>query len=73
MYYGTPCQVRFYEPADGMYHGAIAYHDYLICGCCGAVMKLDDVVAKAVRAGVHWDDAVVELDWVDISGAIQGG
>ena len=72
LYYGTPCQVRFYEPADGEYRGGIAYHNFIICGGCGSILSIDDVVAEAVHAGVHWDDAVVELEWVDIGEVILG-
>ena len=71
LYYGTPCQVRFYEAADGLYRGGIAYRDYIICGCCGAVLLIDDVVNDAACVGVHWDDAVVELEWVDIEQTIR--
>ena len=72
LYYGTPCQVRFYESADGKYRGGIAYHNFIICGCCGATMLIDDVVNDAVALGVHWDDAVIELEWLDIEEAIRG-
>jgi hypothetical protein len=73
LYYGTPCQVRFYEAADGYYRGGIAYHDFIICGCCGAVLKTDDVVAEAEKAGIHWDHAVIEYgEWVDLSDTIRG-
>ena len=73
LYYGTPCQVRFYKAADGLYRGGIAYHDFIICGRCGSVLKIDELVADAGKAGIHWDDAVIEYgDWVDIEEAIRG-
>lgn len=72
LYYGTPCQVRFYDATDKMYRGGIALYDYIICGCCGAVMLINDVVNDAIDDDIDWDDAVVELEWVDISGAIRG-
>ena len=71
LYYGTPCQVKFYEAADGLIRGGIAYRDYIICGCCGAVLLIEDVIKDATKAGVHWDDAVVELEWVDIEQQIR--
>lgn len=72
LYYGTPCQVRFYEAADALYRGGIAIHDHIICGCCGAVLLIEDIIKDAAKAGIHWDDAVVELDWADISDIIKG-
>lgn len=72
LYYGTPCQVRFYEAADALYRGGIAIHDHIICGCCGAVLLTEDIIKDAAKAGIHWDDAVVELDWADISDIIKG-
>jgi hypothetical protein len=35
-------------------------------------MPIDDIVKCAVRAGLHWDDAIIELDWMDMSSAIIG-
>ena len=74
LYYGTPCQVRFYNAAEGEYRGGIAYHDFIICGCCGSKMQTDEIVQDAVRAGVHWDNAVIEYgEWLNIELAIRGG
>jgi hypothetical protein len=52
--------------------GGIAYHDEIICGCCGAVLSIQEVIDDAVEAGIHWDDAIVELEWIDIEEAIRG-
>ena len=76
LYYGTPCQVHFVDcgdPNNINTCGGIAYHDYIICGCCGVVLKIDDIIKDAEKAGIHFDDAVVEYgDWVDISSEIMG-
>ena len=72
LYYGTPCQVRFFEAADCLYRGGIAYHNVVICGCCGAVLLIDDIVKDAEKYNIHWDDAIVELEWIDIDKAIKG-
>lgn len=75
LYYGTPCQVRFYDglnPAEVVWHGGIAYQDYIICGCCGMVLPIQEVIDDGVARGLHWDDVIVELEWLDISEAIQG-
>ena len=75
LYYGTPCQVRFIDCGDPnnitTYYG-IAIEDHIICGCCGAVLLIDDIIKDAERAGVHWDDAIVELEWIDLSDIIKG-
>ena len=70
LYYGTPCQVRFYDAENGKYYGGIALHDFIICGLTGNILITDKVVKKAVADGIHWDDAVVEMEWLDISDAI---
>lgn len=72
LYYGTPCQVKYYDAANDEYVGGIALFDFIICGCCGSKTPTDEIVADAVRAGVHWDDAVIELEWVNLSDIIKG-
>ena len=76
LYYGTPCQVRFVDcgdPNNITMCGGIAYHDEIICGCCGAVLSIQDIIDDAAEYGIHFDDAVVEYgDWVDIEEAIRG-
>jgi hypothetical protein len=75
LYYGTPCQVRFVDcgdPKNITKCGGIAYQDFIICGCCGAILKIDDIIKDAEKAGVHWDDAIVELEWINISESITG-
>ena len=72
LYYGTPCQVRFYEK-DGTYCGGIAYHGYIICGYCGQVRLIEDIIKNATDAGIHWDNAIIELEWINISDSIIKG
>ena len=75
LYYGTPCQVRFYDgnnPDEVVWHGGIAYQDYIICGCCGLVLPIQEVIDDGVACGLHWDDVIVELEWLDVSEAIRG-
>ena len=72
LYYGTPCQVKFYDAFVQEYVGGIAHHDTVICGDNGAVLLIDDIIKDAEKFNIHWDDAVIELEWIDISGAIQG-
>ena len=62
-YYDIPTQVRFWvddEEGTGVgTHTGIAYHNQIICACCGGIFLLDD------------DDKTVEIlkemNWVDFS------
>lgn len=75
LYYGTPCQVRFVDCGDPNNITAsygIAYKDEIICGCCGAILSIDGIIKDAEKAGVHWDDAIIELEWINISESITG-
>ena len=75
LYYGTPCQVRFVDSGDPnniTICGGIAYKDEIICGCCGVVLSIDRIIKDAEKAGVHWDDAIIELEWANISENIKG-
>jgi hypothetical protein len=52
--------------------GGIAYHDYIICGCCGGIFSIQDVIEMAKANGIHFDDAIVELEWTSIEKEIRG-
>lgn len=62
-YYEVPTQVKFWVDEEGMgdrdTHVGIAYHNRIICACCGGIFLLDD------------DDKTVEIlkemDWIDFS------
>ena len=72
LYYGTPCQVRFYDAATGNYYGGIAYQDVIFCGCCGSIIPIKDVINNAFRVKMSADEAIVELEWIDLSDIIKG-
>jgi hypothetical protein len=72
LYYATPCQVRFFHPARRKFEGGIALHNMIIAGADGEIFITDWVIANAINHGLHWDDAVIELDWLDINYAIKG-
>lgn len=72
IYYGTPCQVRYYDTATATFIGGIGFHDYIICGCCGNLFTIDNIIQEAEKANINWDQAVVELKWIDISEEIKG-
>lgn len=60
-------QVRFRCEGDDAYFGGILIDDhekvpYVICGCCGGIMTMDDI------------EEIQEYEnWVDISNEIIGG
>ena len=71
LYYETPVQVKFYT-TDNEIRGGIAYHDFIICGCCGLIFPIQEIVDDAKKDGIHFDDAIVEMEWVDIEDGILG-
>ena len=69
VYSKNPTQVLFYD-GEGMVAG-IMIGEKIICGCCGAVFEIDDVIENAKEANVpaiRWFDG-----WVDVSEKIKGG
>lgn len=65
---GTPQQVMFWD-GEG-YCAGILFEKKIICGCCGAVYELDEVVDDAMDSGV----APLKLFgiWADLSDEIRG-
>ena len=72
-YFETPAQVVFHDPDNpGSWLSGIAYRDVIICGCCGGVFEIADVVdcAKedAIKNAIH-----KYYDWTDLADEITGG
>ncbi len=43
-FFGTPTQVMFRDPHDEtQYLFGIAYHDIIICGCCGGTFEIEEI------------------------------
>ena len=61
--------MRFYDAATNNYYGGIAYQDVIFCGCCGSIIPIEDIVNSAKMSS---DEAIVELEWVDLSDIIKG-
>ena len=73
LYYDMPTQVKFYD-IDGeipYWIGGIAFHDVIICGCCGAIFEISELYDRAeeIRLG---KDPIKVLNWVDIQSEIKG-
>ena len=72
-YFDRPTQVVFADPDNpGEWLSGIAYRDEIICGCCGGVFSIDDVIEMARESGVNC--AIHEYrEWNDIADEIVGG
>ena len=65
-----PVQVKFFCPDEAgvRFENGIAYGDEIICGCCGGIFKIDDVIADAEFEGIPEATAIQEYGmWVDFS------
>lgn len=69
LYYGTPCQVRWYNSVTKKWYGGIALYGSLIKGD-GSMVTLQSIIVAAILDHIDPDDAIVELEWVDLSKAI---
>lgn len=70
MFFEVPTQVKFYEAAEEDYIGGIAYRNEIICGCCGSVLEISDVIVEAEEEGI--EEPIVKLPWIDIQSEIVG-
>ena len=65
-YFETPTQVLFKQDEETMrengvkWFAGIAYHDKIICGCCGSIVEASET------------ELIHPLPWVNISNAIAG-
>ena len=72
-YFDKPTQVVFADPDnEGEWIVGIAYKDEIICGCCGGIFDIGDVVDMAAEAGIK-HPIYAYADWNDIAAEITGG
>ena len=80
-YFENPTQVRFYDGENECYLGGIAFHEKLICGCCGGTIDLEDFYADYDEVWRSTEEEKEKLpanpieiysNWVNISEAITG-
>lgn len=71
-FYERPKQVVFADPENpGDWLAGIAFHDSIICSCCGGVFEIEDVIEQAKEDGVF--NPIYEYeDWSDITDDIVG-
>ena len=72
-FYEKPKQVIFADPENpGDWLAGIAFHDCIICSCCGGVFEIEDVVKQAKEDGVV--NPIYEYEyWSDLTDDIFGG
>ena len=72
-YFDRPAQVVFADPDNsGEWLAGIAYHDEIICACCGGVFNIDDVIEMAEEDGIC--QAIYEYsEWNDVADEVVGG
>ena len=68
LYYDHPVQVRYLHGST--IEGGIAYQDIIIDGATGEISAIQTVINNAELQGIHWDDAIVELDWLSLNSTI---
>lgn len=70
-YFEIPTQVMFWDEGEGKYAFGIGYRDEIICGCCGGIFEIEDIVAETPSGQqpiYSYGD-----DWTDLSEEIFGG
>lgn len=70
LYYSHPVQVRYWNSDWHNYFGGVAYHEFLIDAIDGEAHLIANVIHTAVNDGVPADDAIIELDWLNLNKAI---
>ena len=69
MYYEKPTQVFFYT-SENEFEAGIAYHDEIICGCCGGIYSIEEVYEWANEDNLI--NPITELNWVNLTDEIRG-
>lgn len=47
LYFDAPTQIAFWDEEQELYVGGIAYGDEIICGCCGGVLEIKEIMESA--------------------------
>lgn len=57
MYFDMPVQVRFQDVESEGWFSGIAYHDVVICNCCGGTFDIDEILEENPNGIIemnHW-------------------
>lgn len=68
MYFEQPVQVIWID-ADNVRHAGIAYHDEIICACCGGIEEIAEIY-EVCPEGI--ENPIIELEWTSIREEIGG-
>ena len=69
-YYERPTQVMFIDE-EGIEQFGIAYLDEIICGCCGGIFSVEEVIDNAPD---HIGKPIYEYpEWSNLADEIYGG
>lgn len=70
MFFESPTQVKFWDTDGGHYTAGIAYKDEIICGCCGGVFEIEEIIEDAKNDGVV---SIIPYElWADLVSEIAG-
>ena len=67
-YFENPTQVKFYDQFCKDYKFGIAYRDEIICGCCGGIFEIDEIIEECPKD----IQPIITLKWIDITDSIEG-
>ncbi len=71
MNFDKPTQVMFLD-LEQEWQVGIAYGDEIICGCCGGIFEVDEIMELAIENGMKCGIHPYET-WDNISEEISGG
>ena len=72
LYYAHPVQVRYWNNEYHNYFGGIVYQEFLIDATSGEAYLITNIIRTAAIDGVSTDDAIIELDWLNLNKTILG-
>lgn len=68
IYFEEATQVAYWECIGGQWLGGIAYKDFVICGCCGGVIKIKEIydfapehIGNPIRLYDNWENISNEI------------
>ena len=65
MFFERPTQVKFWDADNERWVGGIGYRGEVICGCCGGIFEVSDLLENN-------PNGIVRLPWIDINEEIRG-
>lgn len=71
LWYSGAMQVRYYDSISKKYEFGIVYNDRLIDARTGEDYDVNEIVKLAEADGIHFDKAVDELSWNDLTNSIK--